>query len=121
MEALLGWTYEGPTVSFVHDLTDTKRQGLRECVSQARDLIREIRDSFELRPDRIPKSAWIAGRLAHLWVYAEECQSRYLRKYGEVAPGVAPRLDPVARRLGELLLAMQRLARQGPVGAPLPS
>lgn len=119
MEALLGWTYEGPMMAFVEDLADSKREALRERIHEAQELIREIRDAFGLRPDRIPKSAWIAGRLAHLWVYAEECQSRYLRGYGEVTPELAARLDPPVRRLAELMLAMQRLAREGQVGEPV--
>jgi hypothetical protein len=118
MEKLLVWTYEGALVSFVEDLGDSQRQELRTRIDEARGLVRELRDALGLRPDQIPKSSWFAGHLAHLWVVAEECQSRYLRGYGEVAPDLPAHLDTTVRRLAEILLALQRLARAGPVREP---
>jgi hypothetical protein len=119
IEKLLGWTYEGELVAFEDDLDESKRQALRARLREARRLIREVRDVFGLRPDRIAKSRWIAGHLAPLWVVAEECQSRYLRGYGEVAPALPMRLDPAVRELAELLLVMQRLARAGSAEEPV--
>ena len=118
MEELLGWTYEGALVSFVEDLGDSQRQELQARIHEGRELIQGLRDALALRPDQIPKSSWIVGHLAHLWVVAEECQSRYLRGYGEVAPDLPAHLDPPVQRLAELLLAMQRLARESPVREP---
>jgi hypothetical protein len=119
IEELLGWTYEGLLASIVEDLGDSKREQLRARIHQARGLISGLREALGLRPERVPKSGWIAGHLAHLWVIAEECQSRYLRGYGAVAPGLAEIVDPPARRLAELLLAMQRITREGRVEEPV--
>jgi len=56
------------------------------------------------------KSRWVVGRLVQLWVVTEECRTPHLRGYGPITPEMAEQVDPAARRLGDLLLDMQRIA-----------
>ena len=55
--------------------------------------------------------------LMTLWVIAEECQSRHLRGYGELGREVSAVVDPLARRLGELMLRMATDVKHG-AGSP---
>lgn len=105
-EVLLAWTYHGVTLSFDDDLSDPVRHGLQTGIGEARKLIQELRDTLELPLERISKSRWVGGHFATLWVAAEECQSRYLRGYGEVGPDIPAVIDPLARRLVEILVRL---------------
>jgi hypothetical protein len=117
IEKLLSWTYEGAMVCFVDDLQESSRQRLRDDIGTGRRLIEQLRDTLGLHGERIAKSRWIAGHLVPLWVVAEECQSRYLRGYGPVTRELPPLVDPLARRLGELLIAMATQARPDLAGS----
>jgi hypothetical protein len=105
VEHLLDSTYEGVLTSVVDDVTDAARERLREGIAQARALIREAHDAFVLEREEIPKSRSIAAHLVAQSVVATECESRYLAGYGEVMAELSGRLDPLARRLSELLRA----------------
>lgn len=110
MERLLGWTYRGVLVSFADDLDESARTALRSGIEEACAQLRAWIRLFHLQPEVIPKSRWIAGHLTELWVVTEECQTPHLRGYGRVTPELAEQVDPAARRLGDLLLDMQRIA-----------
>jgi hypothetical protein len=97
-------------VSVLDDISDVAHVRLLQHIERARGLIREAHETFGLEPERIPKSRWIAARLGIQSVNAEECESRYLAGFGEVTPELRRRLDPLARRLSELLLEMQHIA-----------
>lgn len=117
IETLLRWTYEGVMTTFEEDVGDSAQRELRERIAEARELIGRMARTFGLEREVISKSRWIGAHLVQLWVVTEECQSRYLRAYGEVTPDLAAVVDPAARPLGELLLSMQRIARGAPIGA----
>lgn len=115
IETLLGWTYKGVMTTFDDDVDVSARQELRSKIGEARELIGSLARTFGLEREVISKSRWIGGHVVQLWVVTEECQSRYLRAYGEVAPDLPAAVDPAARQLGELLLSMQRIARGAPI------
>lgn len=116
IEKLLGWTYRGVAVWFVDDLSDPVRQRLQSGIDEARGLIRGLHENLGCPAEEMAKSRWIGGRLTTLWVVAEECQSRYLRGYGEVGADVPAVIDPLARRLGRLMLGMAAEVRTGAGG-----
>lgn len=110
VEQLLAAAYEGVMVSVVDDLSDAAHVRLLQRIDLARAVIREAHDTFALEPERLPKSRWIAAQLGLQSVDAEECEARHLAGYGEVTPELARRLDPLARRLSDLLFEMQQIA-----------
>lgn len=107
VQTLLASTYEGEMVRFDADLAEPLRERLQKDVASARQLLRELRDRFELEPEHIAKSRWIFGCVSMLWVVAQECGTRYLRRYGRVSQELAPDLDPLVGRLADLMAAMQ--------------
>jgi len=111
-EALLGWTYSGTLKRFDDDLGDSAHRQLRAGIDEAREMIRGLASTLGLEAEVTRKSRSMVGRMAHLWVVAQECQSRYLRGYGDVAPELPAVVDPVARRLAELFLSMERIASE---------
>jgi hypothetical protein len=111
MERLLGWTYRGVLLSFEDDLDESARAALRSGIDEVSAQLRAWTCLFHLTPEVVPKSRWIVGHLTQLWVVTEECQTPHLRGYGHVTPELAEQVDPAARRLGHLLLEMQRIAQ----------
>ena len=110
IETMLGWTYRGVTVAFDDDLREPALAALRSGIEEAREQIRAWTRLVRLETEVIPKSRWIAARLIQLWVVAEESRTPHLRGYGRITPEMVERVDPAARRLSELLLAMERVA-----------
>jgi hypothetical protein len=120
MERLLGWTYRGALLSFDDDLDESARAALRSGIEEACEQLRAWTRRFHLQPEVIPKSRWIVGHLVQLWVVTEECQTPHLRGYGQVTPELAEQVDAAARRLGALLLDMQRVVHTKTGGSTSP-
>ncbi|HXJ78148.1 MAG TPA: hypothetical protein VMS64_05640 [Candidatus Methylomirabilis sp.] len=112
IETLLDRTREGLLATYEDDLPDSAHRRLHDRIDEARAMIRGLASTLGLEPVIAWKSHWIIGHLALLWVATEECQSRYLRAYGDVAPDLPALVDPMAHRLGEVLLAMQDMAHE---------
>jgi hypothetical protein len=112
IETLLDRTREGLLATYEDDLPGSAHRRLHDRIDEARAIIRGLASTLGLEPVIAWKSRWIIGHLVLLWVATEECQSRYLRAYGDVAPDLPALVDPMARRLGEALLSMQDVARE---------
>lgn len=119
-------SFEETMHGMVNDLTQDRQQAIAEEVRQGREILRYLRDQFDLDIEIHEKSRLIAGHVITLWEMVMEAHTRYLRGYGRVAPGLPEALDPSIDRLAEIVTRIQKLARPGadgnrPGGGPLGS
>jgi hypothetical protein len=114
VESLLARNYDGALISFFDDLGEAGHHEFQRSISEARRLIRDLGDAFDLPHERLSNSRRLIGPLSQLWAVAAECRSHQLRGFGLVADGLSSRLDPPVRRLTDVLRGLQRLVPSGP-------
>ncbi len=97
-------------------LDPDRRSGLLTDIAGIRHIIQELRDNLHLeaRPRDVTKT--ILGHCYILWVDVLEMTGKYLRGFGEPAPGLVDYLDPKARRILQYLDHLKTLLTE-PVSA----
>ncbi len=102
-----------------NSLSEKQRRGIQSEVAAMRKTIRELKEALGLTDTRDEVAQRIWGRASAFWEVLVETQSRYLRRYGEVAPDLKECLDPRIEALTARLLALADLSRHAEsVGKP---
>jgi hypothetical protein len=94
-----------------NSLSDKQRRGIQSEVAAMRQTIRELKEALKLTGSRNEAAQQIWGRASAFWEVLAETQSRYLRRYGELTPGLKECLDPRIEALTAHLLALAELSR----------
>ena len=77
-----------------NSLSDKQRRGIQSEVAAMRRTMRELKEALGLTDSRDEVAQHIWARASAFWEVLVETQSRYLRRYGEFAPGLKECLDP---------------------------
>jgi hypothetical protein len=97
-----------------NDIASDVWAALKERLPTVYELIRDLRDHFQLVPETRPVSRQIFGSLSLLWVALQESNSKHLQGYGRVDPLDAQILDPVIESLAGWMLDLEQIVvRQG--------
>jgi hypothetical protein len=107
-----------------NSLSDKQRRGIQSEVAAMRRTIRELKEALRLTGRRDEAAQHIWGRASAFWEVLVETQSRYLRRYGELAPGLKECLDPRIEVLIAHLQTLVDLSRHpasAPGAPPIPS
>jgi hypothetical protein len=91
------------------DLTAEDSRVLLELTNEARNIIRLLRERFDLAVEHQNARRWILGHFSVLWAVLEDCRAAKLEGFGEVSPGLAPALDP---DLNEVIGILNRIKSQ---------
>jgi hypothetical protein len=94
-----------------NSLSEKQRRGIQSEVTAMRATIRELKEALGLTDTRDEIAQRIWGRASAFWEGLVETQSRYLRRYGEVAPDLKECLDPRIEALTARLLNLADLSR----------
>lgn len=90
------------------DIALPLQQGIQEVMT----VLRELKDHFSLPCEITPTSQELTRGLSSLWVSLQECDSKGLRRFGDVHSSVSPALDSQVQRLSELMLKMGTIIRE---------
>ncbi len=104
-----------------NSLSDKQRRGIQAEVAAMRGTMRELKEALRLTASRDEAEQQIWGRASAFWEVLVETQSRYLRRYGELAPGLKECLDPRIEALTARLLALVELSRNAASGPSAPA
>ncbi len=104
-----------------NDISDPLAQALREKIPHVYEVITTVRDRFALPIETKQASREASKGLAQLWAMLQEANAEALRRYGEVRPGLAPRLDPEITALAGLMLELRDLLFGNLAGADVES
>ncbi len=100
-----------------NDMSGEMVRALREKIPGVYALIMTLRDRFAL-PSEIKQASREASKgLSQFWVMLQESNAKALRRYGEVDPALAPRLDPEIASLANLMLELQSVLFGGLAGS----
>lgn len=91
------------------DLAEEAKAGIRQLIHEIREILREMKERFQLDLEIDKNSRAIFGKAPLLWEIVTDTDARRLRGYGETAPSLKELLDPSIERLSHLLLKMQQL------------
>jgi len=91
-------------------LSEAERELVAREVDETKGIIREIRTELNLEPSVRSADKMILSSCAVLWVSLVELESRHLRRYGAVPPGLAKYLDPRVAALNQRLRAIAGIA-----------
>lgn len=106
---LLAGDYHGILLQTADDLDDGAKGGIQQLIEEVRELIKEMKDQFQLDLEVERKSRVIFGKAPLLWEIVTDTDASRLRGYGEIDPGLREVLDPSIERLGKLLLRLHQL------------
>lgn len=110
MERLLSvGAYHGILFRVTDDLGDDAEDEMCQLIQEVRDVIRELKDRFQLDLEAERTSRVIFGEAPLLWEMVMDTDASRLRGYGEVHPYLKEILDPSIKRLGHALLRMHYL------------
>ena len=108
------------TTSATHCRTSSAGASQAE-VAAMRGTMRELKEALRLTASRDEAAQQIWGRASAFWEVLVETQSRYLRRYGELTPGLKECLDPRIKALTARLLALVELSRNAASGPSAPA
>lgn len=90
------------------DLAEEAKAGIRQLIHEIREILREMKERFQLDLEIDKNSRAIFGKAPLLWEIVTGTDARRLRGYGEIDPGLQDLLDPSIERLSHLLLRMHQ-------------
>lgn len=109
IDALLSSDHRGLLYQVRTEIPPEREADLRRLSSDVRAALAELARRYELPVQQEDGLRIIAARLSSAWENLEDSHPRKLRRYGQVAPGVAEELGPQVEALIYLVLAMERL------------
>lgn len=80
---------------------------LRQHIKEVDNILGELQRRFSLPMEATPTSRELIKGLSQLWVFLQESDSKGLRRFGDVHPGVSPALDVKIERLSVLMLEIE--------------
>lgn len=92
-----------------NDITPDIERALRQPIQEVYTLIGALKEQFALPLETELASREILKGLSQLWVMLQESDSNSFRRYGTVAPALAPVLDPQIETLARLMLEMEHI------------
>lgn len=95
-----------------NDLAAGTVPALRDKLADVYACVARVRDRFDLPVEVRRASVEVGKGLSELWVALQESDSKRLRGFGPVDPGVAPVLDPEIARLARLMLDLREVVTQ---------
>ena len=102
-------------------LSAKQRRAIRNEIGHIREIMKELTEMFGLEPRVEDVSREIWGRSSMFWEDLVETETKYLRRYGAMPPGLENHLDPKIESLIERLNNISRIAGGKPSGhAPCP-
>lgn len=104
--------HDGILFRIIDDLGDGTKTSIRQLIEEVRELIKEMRDRFQLEIEVERKSRTIFGKAPLLWEMVTDSDASRLRGYGEIDPQLKEILDPSIKRLGQILLRMHYLVSE---------
>lgn len=88
------------------DLAEEAKAGIRQLIHEIREILREMKDRFQLDLEIDRNSRAIFGKAPLLWEIVTNTDAGRLRGYGEIDPSLKDLLDPSIERLSQLLLSV---------------
>jgi len=88
------------------DLAEEAKAGIRQHIHEIREILREMKEQFQLDLQIDKNSRAIFGKAPLLWEIVTNTDAGRLRGYGEIDPSLKDLLDPSIERLSQLLLSM---------------
>lgn len=96
----------------INDLAPGKKIEMLSLVKEMQGIIAELRDTLKLNQRVIEVSRRIQGHCSILWEQMWELESRSLKRYGDVPPGLADCLDPKIGDIVERVMKLSDLAHE---------
>jgi len=96
----------------INDLDSDERSRILSLIAEIREVVSNLRDALQLTPHVIDARLRIQSHCSILWEQMCELESRHLRRYGEVSPGMADCLDPQIQRIIEHVNRLSRVVRR---------
>jgi hypothetical protein len=97
---------EGVLYGIKDDLSAEEKACLKNYIPQIRKILAQLKEEFTLEKQMDDKSRLIFGRLPYLWEILMDSTAKKMKSYGEVAPGLAEKLNPPINILADLILKM---------------
>lgn len=85
---------------------------IRQLIALMREEIRRAANQFQLPVEEVNVVRYIIGTLVLSWESLEESRPRKLKAYGDVDPALQDTLDPILRRLIQLLFTLEDAVRK---------
>jgi len=101
--------HEGILFRITDDLREETKTDLWRLIHELRQIVREMKDRFQLDLEIDEKSRAIFGKVPLLWEIVTDTDANRLRGYGKIDPALKDLLDPSIERLSDLLLRMHQL------------
>src|SRR3990172_11033908 len=101
--------HEGILFRITDDLREETKTDLWRLIHELRQIVREMKDRFQLDLEIDEKSRAIFGKVPLLWEIVTDTDANRLRGYGKIDPALKDLLDPSVERLSRLLLSMHQL------------
>ena len=98
--------HHGILFEIQNDLAEEAKSGIRQLIHEIREILREMKDRFQLDLEIDKNSRAIFGKAPLLWEIVTGTDARRLRGYGEIDPGLKDLLDPSIEQLSQLLLSV---------------
>ncbi|WP_213043121.1 hypothetical protein [Nitrospira defluvii] len=95
-----------------NDISVDIAPALQQEIQEVMTILRELKHCFSLPRETTPTSQELIRGLSSLWVSLQECDSKGLRRFGDVHSSVSPALDSQVERLAELMLKMGDIIRE---------
>lgn len=110
MEHLLSaGEYRGILLQITDDLGEDTRTAIDLLIQDIREVMRELRNRFQLDLEVERTSRTIFGKAPLLWEMVADTDASRLRGYGEIHPSLKEILNPSIERLAQSLLRMHHL------------
>lgn len=95
-----------------NDMSVDIAPALQQEIQEVMTILRELKHCFSLPRETTPTSQELIRGLSSLWVSLQECDSKGLRRFGDVHSSVSPALDSQVERLAQLMLKMGDIIRE---------
>jgi hypothetical protein len=94
MERLVQSEEEGVLYRRASDFDERERERLRTLASAVREVLRGLKERFDLPVEEESTRQTVMAYFSHLWGDLEEMRPKELRGYGTVDPGLTETLEP---------------------------
>ncbi len=95
-----------------NNLSLEQRRKILSEIEVIRKILKELKDTLKLNGtvNEIDRTIW--GHCSGLWEVLVETESKYLKRYGEIPPGLPDYLDPKIAEIIEGIKHISAVARQ---------
>jgi hypothetical protein len=104
--------------SHIQDITPEKRKALDSAIAQFRSLMAAVlaKQDIAPRPPHVSALRAVLSSFTFADIALEELSAKYMRGYGELAPGVSEELDMLAAQLREAFRKVGDILAEPPAG-----